>query len=181
MPIAAEAGAAEGSRAGRAGRSGRPVVRRRRGRAVRSAHARVVLRASPREADTRVANGVTLHLVDGHLGGVAVDELDEAATLARRDLDVGDLAEALEERPQLILGDVAREATDEHGSIVRVRELVHSHGVEARATLLVAEVRLLAHPLVTHGTVWHGALRRHHGWVAAKVLELTTLVTSDTD
>lgn len=181
MSVAAEAGAAEGSRTGRARGTGRPVVRRGRGRTVRGADARVVLRASPREADARVADGIALHLVDGHLGRVAVNELDEAATLSGGDLDVGDLTKTLEERSQLILGHIAREATDEHGSIVRVRELVHGHGVEARTALLVAEVGLLAHPLVAHGTVRHGGLGRHHGGVARKVLELTTLVTSDTD
>jgi hypothetical protein len=36
-------------------------------------------------------------LVDGHLSRVAVDELDETAALARRNLDVGDFTKALEE------------------------------------------------------------------------------------
>jgi len=59
--------------------------------------ARVVLRAAPAQTDTRVTNGVALHLVDGHLSSVALNKLDEAAALSWRDLDVGDLAEALEE------------------------------------------------------------------------------------
>ena len=49
--------------------------------------ARVVLGASPAEADARVA--CVLHLVDGHLGGVTLHELDETAALVRGDLDVG--------------------------------------------------------------------------------------------
>jgi hypothetical protein len=38
-----------------------------------------------------------LHLIDGHLGGVTMNKLDKAATLAGRDLDVCYLAEPLEE------------------------------------------------------------------------------------
>lgn len=83
------------------------VVRRRRSRAVGSANSRVVLRSAPAEAHTGVTDGVALHLVDGHLGGVTVDELDEAAALAGRNLDIGDLSKALEERSQLILGNVS--------------------------------------------------------------------------
>jgi hypothetical protein len=83
------------------------VVGRGRGRSVRSADAGVVLRSAPAEADTGVSDGITLHLVDGHLGGVAVDELDEAAALAGRNLDIGYLSKALEERSQLILGNVS--------------------------------------------------------------------------
>ena len=118
----------------------------RRGGAVGSAsRAGVVLRASPAKTDTRIANGVALHLVDGHLGGVTLHELDETAALARRNLDVGDLAEALEERAELILSDVARKATDENSGVVGVSELVHglrsavvahrrsAHGVHAHA------------------------------------------------
>lgn len=56
---------------------------------------------------------------------MALDKLDEATALARRDLDVGDLAESLEERAELILGDVARQAADEDGGVVGVSELVH--------------------------------------------------------
>lgn len=85
----------------------------------------VVLRAAPAETYPRVANGVTLHLVDGHLGGVALDELDETTALARRDLDVGDFTESLEERTELILSDIAGETTNEDGGVVGVGELVH--------------------------------------------------------
>lgn len=67
--------------------------------AIRSASgSRVVLTPTPAEADARVADRVALHLVDGHLSGVALNELDEATTLSRWNLDVGDLAKTLEER-----------------------------------------------------------------------------------
>jgi hypothetical protein len=90
--------------------------------------ARIVLRASPAEADARVTDGVALHLVDGHLGGVTLHKLDETAALARGDLDVGNLAEALEERAELVFSDVAAESADENSGIVRVGELVHGLG-----------------------------------------------------
>lgn len=101
------------------------VVRRRRRRAVGSADARVVLRSSPAQADARVANRVALHLVDGHLGSVTVHELNKAATLAGGDLHVGDFTKALEERSELILGHISREATDENRGVVGIGELVH--------------------------------------------------------
>ena len=51
-------------------------------RAVGAAsRAGVVLGAAPAQADTRVTDGVSLHLVDSHLSGVALDELDETAAL----------------------------------------------------------------------------------------------------
>src|SRR4051794_32029276 len=68
------------------------VVRRRGSRAVRGTDARVVLRTAPRQADARVTDGVPLHLVDCHLSSMAMHKLNEAATLARGDLDVGNLA-----------------------------------------------------------------------------------------
>lgn len=114
------------------------VVRRRGSRAIRRSNARIVLRTAPREANTRVTDGVTLHLIDRHLGGMAMDELDKAATLAGGDLDVGDVAEALEERAKLILGDIAGKATDEHSRVVGVGELVHGlHRVESSALAIV--------------------------------------------
>lgn len=101
-------------------------LRWRRCRAVRSSgRARVVLASSPAETDARVANWVALHLVDGHLCSMTLNKLDEPAALARRNLDVCDLAKALEEGTQLILGDVAREASDEDSGVVGVSELVH--------------------------------------------------------
>jgi len=98
----------------------------RRCRAIRGARrSGVVLRAAPGEADTRITDGVALHLIDGHLGGVALDELDKATALSGWDLDVGDLAEALEERAKLILGNIARQASNEDSGVVGVGELVH--------------------------------------------------------
>ena len=137
-------------------------------RSVRgSSGTRVVLGASPGQADARVSDGVTLHLVDGHLSGVALDELDKAAALSGWDLDVGDLSEALEERAELVLGDIAREATDEDGGVVGVSELVHwlggtvvadrgsSHGVHARGH--VASHWGAGH--TAHGTRWSTTAR----------------------
>jgi len=113
------------SRSVGAGAGGGKVVRRGRGRTVGGTNTRVVLAAAPAQTDAGVSNRVSLHLVDGHLGSVAVDKLNETAALARRDLDVGDLAKALEEATELVLGDVAREAADENGGVVGVGELVH--------------------------------------------------------
>ena len=56
---------------------------------------------------------------------MALDELDETTALARRDLDVGDFTESLEERTELILSDVAGKTTNEDGGVVGVGELVH--------------------------------------------------------
>lgn len=118
--------------------------------AVRSAgRARVVLAATPAETDTRVTDGVALHLVDGHLGSVALNELDETAALAGRDLDVGDFTEALEEGAELILGDVATKTADEDGGVVRVGELVHW----LRST--VETKRRGTHAVHANGTTWH--------------------------
>lgn len=113
-------------------------VRRGRSGTVRGADSRVVLAAAPREANARVADGVALHLVDGHLSSMAVNELHEAAALARGDLDVGDLAESLEEGAELVLGNVPGQATDEDRGVVRVSELVHGlHGLVWRSLLVV--------------------------------------------
>ena len=117
--------------------------RRRRSRAVRaSGRAGVVLRAAPAQTHTGVADGVTLHLVDGHLSGMALNELDETTALSGRDLDVGDLTESLEERPKLILGDVAGKSTNKDSCVVGVSELVHG----LRSTVE-------AHGRSTHGRV----------------------------
>lgn len=56
---------------------------------------------------------------------MALNELNETAALAGGDLDVGDFAEALEERAKLILSDVAGEAADEDRGVVGIGELVH--------------------------------------------------------
>lgn len=108
--------------------------RRWRSRTVGAAsRARVVLGAAPAEAHARVADGVALHLVDGHLGSVALDELDETTAFAGRNLDVGDFTESLEERAQLILGDVAGQTTNEDSGVVGVGELVHGLGSAVEA------------------------------------------------
>jgi hypothetical protein len=121
-------------------------------RAVRSAsRARVVLAATPAEADTRVTDGVALHLIDGHLSSVALNELDETAALAGRDLNVCDFTEALEEGAELILGDVATKTANENGCVVRVGELVHW----LRST--VETKRRSAHAVHANGTTGHTA------------------------
>lgn len=95
-------------------------------RTVRGAcWSRVVLRTAPAQANPRVTNGVALHLVDGHLSGVALNKLNETAALSRGDLDVGDFTKALEERTKLVLGDVAGKPTNKHSGVVGIGELVH--------------------------------------------------------
>ncbi len=138
------------------------VVRRRGGGTVGGTNAGVVLRAAPAQADARVADGVALHLVDGHLGRMAVDKLDKATALARRNLDVGDFTESLEEGAQLVFGDVARETTDEDGRVVGVGELVHLRG------RVVAAVGEALHA-VPHGLLRHAAA--HHGGAVVAVSE----------
>lgn len=130
--VAAERTAERSTRAGRTAvrRHAATPVRRRRSRTVGSTYAGVVLRTAPRQTNARITDGVSLHLVDGHLSSVAVNELNEAATLSRGNLDIGDITKALEERAQFILGDIATKATDEDCRVVRVCELVHwLHGV----------------------------------------------------
>ena len=103
--------------------------RRRRSRAIGAAsRAGVVLRAAPAQTHTRVTDRVSLHLVDRHLSGMALNELNETAALSRRNLDVGDLTEALEERTELVLGDISRETSNEDGGVVGISELVHGLG-----------------------------------------------------
>ena len=105
---------------------GRVHWRRRRSRTIGAAsRARVVLRSAPAQADTRVANGIPLHLVDGHLSGMALNKLHKPTAFAGRNLDVGDLAKSLEEGTQLILGDVARQTADKDRRVVGIGELVH--------------------------------------------------------
>lgn len=147
------------------------VVGRRRSRTVRSTHARVVLRAAPRKADARVPNRISLHLVDRHLSGVAVDELDKAAALSGGDLDVCYLAETLEEGTQLVLGHVARQAADEDGSVVRVGELVHGSLTHA-GTRVAAAAAAVERTRLRHAPA-HARLHRvrHHlATVAATVV-----------
>jgi len=107
--------------------------RRGSGTVGTAGRAGVVLGTTPAQTHTRVTDGVALHLVDSHLGGVALDELDETAALARGNLDIGDLAEALEERAELIFGHVARQTTNENRGVVGVGELVHRLGSTVEA------------------------------------------------
>lgn len=132
------------------------VVRRRRGRTIGGTHARVVLRTAPRQANARVPDRIALHLVDGHLGGMAVDELDESAALAGGDLHVGDLAKSLEEGAQLVLGDVARQSTDKDSRIVWIGELVHRllDGVEGVRVLLIGR-HAPTHLAIVAGHLWN--------------------------
>jgi len=137
-----------------------------RRRTVRSAsRSRVVLGAAPAETDARVADRVALHLVDGHLGSVTLNKLDEAATLSGRDLDIGDLAEALEEGTELVLGDVAGKATNKHSGVIRVGELVHG----LRSTVVAS------HGRGAHGVHAHGVRATGHA-THARSASSTTLV-----
>lgn len=90
-----------------------------------SSRTRVVLGTSPGETNSGVANRITLHLVDGHFSGMALDKLDEAAALSRWDLNIGDLAKALEEGSKFILGDIAGKTTNKDRCVIWVGKLVH--------------------------------------------------------
>lgn len=109
----------------------------------------IILAASPRQAYARVANRIALHLVDGHFSRVALDKLDETTSFARRNLDIGNLAEALEERAEFVLGDIAGKATNEDGGVVWVSKLIHrlrgtieAHG---RGTHWIAHANVASH------------------------------------
>lgn len=156
------------------------VVRGRRGRAIGSTNARVVLRAAPAETDARVTNGVALHLVDGHLSSMAVDELDEATALARGDLDIGDFTESLEEGAKLILGNVAREATNKDGRVVRVGELVHLGGrVKATAAATsAAGVGETSHSTTTPHLLLRHAAAHHRVAVMTMTSEAMVVVAT---
>jgi hypothetical protein len=82
---------------------------------------------------------------------MTLNELDETAALARRDLDIGDLAKSLEERAKLILGDIAGQSTNKNGRVVGVGELVH----RLRSTVE-------AHRWSTHGRVHTRGARHAH-------------------
>jgi hypothetical protein len=98
---------------------------------------------------------------------VALNELDETTALSGWDLDVGDLSKALEERAKLILGNIARQATDKDSGVIWVSELVHwlgstivshgrsSHGVHARGH--VAAHSSARHS--AHSSSWSAASR----------------------
>jgi len=149
--------------------------RGRGGRAVRSSNrTRVILTASPRQPNPRVTDRIALHLVDGHLGGMPLDKLNKAATLPRGNLDVGDFSEALEERTELVFGNITGQSSDEDGRVVGVGELVHrlrstvvthrgsTHGVHAHRTS-----RTSRHSSGRTGTTLRGGGGNAHGSVAA--------------
>jgi hypothetical protein len=147
-------------------------VRRGRSRAVGSTDSRVVLRSTPAETDTRVSDRITLHLVDGHLGGVAMDKLDETAALARRYLDIGDLTKALEERSQLVLGDVAGKTTNEDSGVVGISELVHLSGRVETTTVATEALHTTSVP---HLLLRHAA---HHRTAMLRALAGESVVTA---
>ena len=123
------------------------VHRRRRRRTVWGAgRTRIVLATSPAKTDPRVADGVTLHLVDGHLCSVTLDELNKSAAFPGRNLDVGDLSKALEKRAELVLRNISRKPSNEDCGVVRVGELIHW------LRLAVVSDRRISH--VVHATHW---------------------------
>jgi hypothetical protein len=112
-------------------------------------------------------------LVDGHLGCVTMNELNEATALARRDLDVCNFAKALEERPELIFSDIAGQTTNENSSVVGVRELVHlSGGIETT----ISEASLLLHS-TPHLLLRHASA--HHGVTVLALTEAVVIVTAE--
>jgi hypothetical protein len=84
--------------------------------------------------------------------------LDEAATLARRNLHIGNLAETLEERAKFVLSDVARQTSDKDSSVVWISELIHlSRRIEASVgkalhSAAIPNWLLLRHAAAHHGT-----------------------------
>ena len=125
---------------------------------------RVVLAAAPGEADTRVANWIALHLIDGHFCCMTLDELNEAAALSWWNLDIGDLAKALEEGTQLVFGNVAGKTTHEDSGIVGVSELVHWH--TARASSITAREEA-AH-------LWWWSISWHTTWLHSWWMHVAT-------
>lgn len=81
---------------------------------------RLVLAASPAEADATTANRKPLHALDCPLGVLFADELDEAAALTGRDLGVRDFAKRREKCLQSFLRNEAAESADEDGGVIRV-------------------------------------------------------------
>lgn len=112
---------------------------------------------------------------------MTLNELDEATSLAWRNLDVSNLAEALEEGAELVFGNVAGKAADKDSGVVGVGELVHrlggtvvaahwgsAHGVHAHSGAAAALWH--AHAARTSGTaalVLGCGGRDAHGTVAA--------------
>ena len=129
---------------------------------------RVILGATPRQANARVADWVALHLVDGHLGGMTLHKLHETTAFSRGDLDVGDLAEALEEGSQLVLRHVSGQTADEDRCVIWVRELVHRLG-----STVVTKRRGSTHRVHAGGhPTSHSSRHGHTSWSATTGLVL---------
>ena len=56
---------------------------------------------------------------------MSLDKLDETASFSRRNLDVGDLAETLEEGTELVLSHISGQTTDKDSRVVWISELIH--------------------------------------------------------
>ena len=85
----------------------------------------MVLRSSLREADARISDKLTLHLPYRYLGYTAINELNEAITLAGKDPDIYNLPEAVEEQLELMLSYIIRKTANEDSHIVRVSKLMY--------------------------------------------------------
>ena len=158
------------------------VMRWRGGRSVGCAYARVVLGSTPAETHTGIPNRIALHLVDGHLGSVTMNKLNEAAALARRNLNIGDFAKALEERAKLVFCNVARQSSHKDGSVVWVGKLIHLRG---RVEGVVGEAlhtragSTTPHLLGRHSTTTTAtAAAAHHRtlWAVSKTMVVTAAV-----
>jgi hypothetical protein len=125
---------------------------RRRRTIGSSGRTRVVLTATPRKPDPRVTDGVALHLVDSHLCCVSLNKLHKTTSLARRYLDIGDFAKALEEGTKFVLRHISRKPSNENGGIVGISKLVHG----LRGTIV-------AHWGSTHGIHAHWSSGTRHG------------------
>jgi hypothetical protein len=77
---------------------------------------------------------------------MTLDELDKTTSFSRRDLDISDLTKSLEERAQLILGDIAGEATDKDSGVIGISELIH------RLWSTIVAHRWSAHRVHAHGS-----------------------------
>jgi hypothetical protein len=118
---------------------------------------------------------------------MTVNKLNEAASLSRRNLDVGNLAKPLEEGPQLVLCNVTGESPDKNSGVVRISELVHLHRTEGSCTLAAVAITgllllrrllllLLLHPVISHRAIvmLHSRLRSRHHLRTSKLVELAT-------
>ncbi len=102
------------------------VNRRRRRRTVWGAgRTRIVLAPSPTETDPRITNGIALHLVDGHLCCVTLNELNKSASFPGRNLDVGNFSKALKKGAELVLRNIPRKPSNKDGGVVWISKLVH--------------------------------------------------------